>query len=445
MAISLTLAVRRFGLGGAPGETTVAERNPAAWLWRQTEQPSRPADPTRLAAVMRAFQMATAARQRTARQRMMKAYFQSIRPKLRQSLDAAFIQNAQSATPFVERLVWFWANHFTISAKGKSRVLPFIETYVDDAIRPHTLGRFPDMLVAVAQYPAMLIYLDNALSIGPNSQAGKRNGRDLNENLAREILELHTVGVNGGYSQRDVIQLAKLLTGWTVPLGPRAPRTDAGFLFLHRQHEPGDKSVMGRNYPSGQQAGEQALRDLALRPETAMFLARKLTRHFLADAPPRAAVDHVARRYLESGGDLRRTAQALIEAADAPALAATRKFAAPMDHLAAAVRGFGPMGVGPLGAQATLAGFGQAPFNAGSPAGYPDSAADWATPDSLTRRLEWAIATAEMAPIDDHPLAHAQAIFGADLSERTATVIANAESPTEGLALLLAAPEFLWR
>lgn len=445
MAVSTTLAVRRFGLGGAPGEAAMAERDPAAWLWRQTEQPSRPPDPARMAGIMRAFQTATAARQRADRQQMMKAYFQSIRPKLRQTLDAAFIQNARSATPFVERLVWFWANHFTISAKGKSRVLPFVETYVDDAIRPHTLGRFPDMLVAVAQHPAMLIYLDNAMSIGPNSQAGKRNSRDLNENLAREILELHTVGVNGGYTQQDVIQLAKLLTGWTVPLGPRAPRTDAGFLFVRRQHEPGGKSVMGRAYPAGRQAGEQALRDLALRPETATFLAQKLTRHFLADDPPPTAVKHVARRYLDSGGDLRRTAQALIEAADIPAVGAARKFAAPMDHLAAAVRGFGPAGVGPLGAQATLAGFGQAPFLADSPAGYPDLAADWATPDSLTRRLEWAVATADMAPIDSHPLAQAQAIFGADISKRTANVIANAESPTEGLALLLAAPEFLWR
>lgn len=165
MALSTSHALRRLGLGGAPGEAATVAADPYGWLWRQTTHAPKAPDPEPLRRTMRAFQATTRAPTQKARQAAMRAYFRDIRPKLRQSLDTSFVQGAQSDIPFVERMVWFWTNHFTVSAKGKARVLPFIGSYVDDAIRPHALGKFGDMLVAVAQHPAMLIYLDNTISM----------------------------------------------------------------------------------------------------------------------------------------------------------------------------------------------------------------------------------------------------------------------------------------
>ena len=204
-----------------------------------------------------------------------------------------------------ERLVWFWSNHFCVSVAKGQPIRVLAGPYEREAIRPHIFGKFSAMLRAVQQHPAMLIYLDNRQSIGPNSRAGTRRGRGLNENLAREILELHTLGVGGGYSQNDVTSLAKMLTGWTV-VGPNDEDGEIGhFRFNANRHEPGDQPLMGKSYrDEGVRQAERALEDIARHPSTALFIARKLVRHFIADDPPKAVVDTLAEVFRKTEGDL---------------------------------------------------------------------------------------------------------------------------------------------
>ena len=204
---------------------------------------------------------------------------------------------------FAERLVWFWSNHFCVSA---DKVRPLAGAYEREAIRTHALGRFADMLLAVESHPAMLVYLDNARSIGPRSPAGINRGRGLNENLAREILELHTLGVRSVYTQEDVISFAKVITGWSVIPPRQDPARGGEFIFNPRMHEPGAQTIIGKSYPdSGVEQGGAVLADLAKHPATARHVAGKLARHFVADAPPPALVDALARRFLDTGGDLK--------------------------------------------------------------------------------------------------------------------------------------------
>ena len=188
------------------------------------------------------------------------------------------------------RLVMFWSNHFCVSA-NKGPVRGMAGAYEREAIRPHVLGRFVDMLLAVERHPAMLVYLDNHVSIGPNSRAGLNRGLGLNENLAREILELHTLGVGGGYTQEDVTNLARILTGWTVANLANPVGEPGRFFFAPARHEPGAWTVLGKRYgEAGMAAGEAVLRDLARHPATARHIARKLARHFVSAEPPAALV-----------------------------------------------------------------------------------------------------------------------------------------------------------
>lgn len=445
MAISPSIAAHRFGLGAYPGELQALAADPAGGLWRQTQVRTPQADPDVLRRALVEMRTAATIEDKPARQAALRALFKGIRQRSRTEFDSAFATAAQSTTPFVERLTWFWANHFTVSAKGKPRVLPFAVSFVADAIRPHVLGRFADMLIAVEQHPAMLIYLDNALSVGPGSRAGRNRKCGLNENLAREILELHTVGVGSGYNLRDVIELARLITGWTVPIGRKQSDASQPFLFAANRHDLGPKTILNTRYGDGLAEGERALRDLAIRPETAQFLAKKLARHFIADDPPAAAVAHIAKRYTESAGDLARTSQALIEiAADRPDWMAP-KYRQPMEHMAAAVRALGPEILKARQTLPSLTQFGQAPLMAGSPAGYPDKTSDWASPDAVMRRLEWSIFAAKRARISLTPEALAEAIFGAELSAESRSAVAGAESPRQALTLLLVSPNFMWR
>jgi uncharacterized protein (DUF1800 family) len=322
------------------------------------------------------------------------------------------------------------------------------------------------MLLAVAKHPAMLVYLDNAQSIGPSSEWARdpprRRGaaaqfaapRGLNENLAREILELHTVGVDAGYTQADVTALAKVITGWQVltprQLGRFAARfvgigTDL-FYFNPKAHEPGAQTVLGRRYADGGvEQGEAVLRDLARHPRTAAFLATKLARHFVADSPPPAVVDRLARVFRDTDGDLGAVSRALVDA-DEAWRPERRKLKQPEEFVVSAVRSLG----GPaLGAQQLLASFdamGQRPYMQPGPDGWPDQEAHWLSPDGLWKRIEWAVLAARaLAAGIDRPADYADALFGATLGRATRRSIAGAESPAQGLALLLTAPEFMRR
>ena len=360
-----------------------------------------------------------------------------------------------SPAPLMERLVHFWANHFSVSV-GKIGTQVAVGDHEFSAIRPHVLGRFSDMLEAATLHPAMLLYLDQFQSVGPNSPAQRRRAqrqgtdgpRGLNENLAREILELHTLGVGSGYSQADVTEFARALTGWTVPGIGRADRfgeaQSSGAMFVGVAHEPGARQVLGRSYPAG--AADQAraiLRDLAAHAATARHIATKLARHFGGDTPPPALVTRLENDFLRTGGDLASLTRTLIEAPEAWQPGPV-KFRTPFEWLVASLRLTGATQLPPRRIVAALTQLGHVPWRAPSPAGYDDIAASWAGPDALLRRVELAGQIARDAPLDD-VISRAEAAFPGALSEPTRTQLARAESGKQALALLLVSPEMLRR
>ena len=358
-------------------------------------------------------------------------------------LNEAFARIGHAAATdaaFLERLVMFWSNHFCVSA-NKGPVRGIAGAYEREAIRPNVLGRFADMLLAVTQHPAMLVYLDNAQSIGPNSRAGLNRGRGLNENLAREILELHSLGADGGYSQEDVTNLARILTGWTVGT-PDTPAAEPGkFFFAPARHEPGDWTVLGKRYrDQGQLSGQAVLRDLAQRPATARHVARKLARHFVADDPPGAVVHDLESTFLRTGGDLAAVAKVLVESPqtwEAP----PAKVVPPYDFLVAVVRGFA-LEPKPQDLLRLTNLLGQPLWRPPSPAGWPDGDGAWAGPSALRERLRVAEVAARQAdPVAD-PRAMANDILGDGIGAPTREAIARAETREQGLELLLMSPEF---
>jgi uncharacterized protein (DUF1800 family) len=342
----------------------------------------------------------------------------------------------------VERLVWFWSNHFCVSA-DKGGVRPLCGAYEREAIRAHVLGRFADMLLAVESHPAMLVYLDNARSIGPNSVAGRSRGKGLNENLAREILELHTLGVRSGYSQDDVTSFAKVITGWTVVPPKQDAERGGTFVFNPRMHEPGPQQVLGKTYvDAGIEQGRTVLLDLARHPATAKHIAEKLARAFVADAPPPALVDALARRFLDTDGDLKELAKVLVSAPEAW-VAAREKLKTPAEWIVAGLRATGtpPPDIRPVLQAHNLLG---APlWRPPAPKGFPDDSAAWM--DGLAERLDVANQLARrVAPLVD-PEGAIDIALGPLASAETRQAVGRAESRPQALALLLMAPEFLRR
>ena len=386
---------------------------------------------------------------------------QAARREITQDTAQEFLARAQlGATTddgFAERWALFWANAVTVSAV-KFASGAFVGQYEREAIRPHVFGRFEDLVLAAEQHPAMLLYLDQARSVGPDSQAGARRNAGLNENLAREMMELHTVGADAGYTQADVTELARALTGWSIPTArdqgqaanrPRRARMAAaqaqpeanGFVFRPNVHEPGDRTVMGKTYPAaGLAQGQAILRDLARHPATAKRLSRRLAAHFVADDPPPALVARLEDAWTRSGGDLAQVARALVEARETwtpqPA-----KIKTPYDFVVSTHRALGtrPQRIQPL--RQALLDMGQPPFAAPSPEGWPDAAADWAGPDALVKRLNWSRTAADAAQAAD-PSAVAATALGSRLSDRTRLAVARAESRPEALTLLFMSPEF---
>lgn len=360
-----------------------------------------------------------------------------------------------SPTPFVERLVHFWANHFAVSADGMRNV-GFAGPLEFEAIRPNVLGSFRSMLFAVERHPAMLLYLDQAQSTGPNSrlaQLAKARGAPrqpgLNENLAREILELHTLGVRTGYAQGDVTEFARALTGWTVAGLGRGGRQRAGepgaFAFVPAMHEPGARSIIGQSYADdGERQAAAVLERLATHPATARHIATKLVRHFVADDPPPAAVARVEAAFLASGGDLPTVYAALIAAPEAWA-PAPAKFKTPWEWSVSSLRALGLSELGPQQTVGLLQQLGQPIWRPGSPAGWDDVAASWAGPDAIMRRVEAAERFAGRAGQAVDPRTRAAAVLPDALAPTTAQAIARAESPGQGIALLLVSPDFLRR
>lgn len=460
-------ALNRFGLGARIGELRRgASTDPRGWLRARLDPQSAllPGDadvPTleEIASGLRRQREAARGGDEDAR----RAAGRIFRELLEREASAALGRRVRSDAPFVERLVAFWSNHLCVSAGRSPAVAALAGHYERTVVRPHALGRYEEMLLASARHPAMLLYLDNARSVGPRSLAGRRSARrgrerarGLNENYARELLELHTVGVDGGYEQSDVEAAARILTGWTVDLGdarergmgPGRPGSDTSgpaFVFRPQLHEPGGKTVLGRSYgPGGAEEGEALLRDLARHPSTATFLATKLVRHFVADDPPGAAVNRLASVYRESEGDLLEVSRALIDLEEAwdPA---HRKLRTPQDWIVAALRALhldhfpGPL----LGVLRALRHPLWAPP---APKGFDDLTRVWADPDSLMNRAELARSVAERAGDGRLDPALLLEVMEPDDGGALATMLSDASiAPDERLALALGGPAFQWR
>ncbi len=296
-------------------------------------------------------------------------------------------------------------------------------------------GKFQDMLLAVMRHPAMLMYLDNAGSVGPNSLGGQLSHRGLNENLARECMELHTVSPASGYTQADVTAFARILTGWSIELNNDHP----GFMFRPRIHEPGEQTLMGHSFPDGEQGGVEALKFLANHPATHRFLATKLVCHFVADAPPPADVRRIEGILRDTGGDLGAAAAGLVRLNDA--WTPGTKIRAPLDLVVASFRALEvPPDPSPpfLG---ILAGLGQPLWTAPAPNGWSDVAADWAGPEAMMRRIDWAYAVSGRIGTRD-PMDIVSGALGPLLRPATQTAMAHAGSRREAMTLALTSPEF---
>ncbi|PBB92119.1 hypothetical protein CK215_14425 [Mesorhizobium sp. WSM3864] len=361
----------------------------------------------------------------------------------RDEAQARFDKALGAAPGFVERLVGFWSNHFCVSTAKGQLVRACVGAFEREAVRPFVLGRFADMLLAVEHHPAMLFYLDNRQSTGPDSRAGKRRGRGLNENLAREILELHTLGVDGGYSQADVTSFAGALTGWTMA-GRKGRLGEPGtFVFDANAHQPGETVLLGKTYPAGGMGqAEAALNDIARQPATARHIATKLARHFIADDPPAAVVDRLAEIFTKTDGDLRALALALIDLPEAWSLPLT-KLRSPFDYAVAVRRAIGSTtGKEPQRTLRWLRALGEPLWQPPGPNGFSDRTDSWASAEGLKTRLDIAWQAARQASDIGNPDDMLSTVIGASASAETRQAIARAESKQQGLALLLMAPEF---
>ncbi len=421
-------ALVRFGLGRRGSEPLPTDAG--AWLRAQLRDP----DPARLP--QPPTTAAGLAALREDRQNPLGPGQSRSRALFRQDATAQLANALTTPAPFRERLVWFWTNHFTISLRS-GQCAAVAGAFVEEAIRPHVAGRFDDMLLAVMRHPAMLLYLDNVTSVGPDSPSGQRSKRGLNENLARECLELHTVSPAAGYTQADVTSFARVLTGWSIDLQADPP----GFRFRPFAHEPGEQVLMGRSFPPGQEGGVSALRFLATHPSTHRFLATKLVRHFVADDPPDTAVRRIAGVLHDSNGDLGAAAAALttLEAAWRP----QTKLRTPLDFVVATLRALDapPPTTDPPWMIGVLERLGQPMWTAPQPNGWPDRAADWAGPEELLRRIDWAYAVAGRMTGPD-PADVAEASLGPLLRPATLDAMHRAGSRRDALTLLLTSPEF---
>jgi len=479
---SPAIAANRFGLGAKPGELGVIGADARGWLEAQLRGPAPALPAAGLRPSAEILSDAAAIRQQLQSQRRAAAAGpagaaeegnatagaapvstealaaimrlpQLYRPIYIAEVQARLRNAVATERPWVERLVYFWSNHFAVSV-DKLAVLGVAGSLEREAIRPHVLGNFRELLLAVEQHPAMLLYLDNQRSVGPTSMLAQRAARrertlGLNENLAREILELHTLGVDAGYTQTDVTSFAKVLTGWSLGggdgAGPMQAASIGQFLFRPLLHEPGAKTVFRRRYDQADQAqGRAVLNDLALASPTARHIATKLARHFIADDPPPAAVARIAQAFERGGGDLPQVYRALI-ACEQAWQAPLAKYKTPQDYLLSIYRGLQlPVADGPR----SIAAFdvlGQRQFAPGSPAGWPDRSDDWDGASALMKRIEFADAVAQRLGGTRAVAELGPQLLGATYSDETRASLQRAASDGQALTLLLTAPEFLRR
>jgi uncharacterized protein (DUF1800 family) len=370
-----------------------------------------------------------------------------------------------------EVLTDFWFNHFNVDArKGPARYM--LTAYERDDIRPHVLGHFRDLLEATAKSPAMLFYLDNWQSADPNGnrvdtarrsspgdgaparrplRSARRDQmlerrpdrpRGLNENYGRELLELHTLGVDGGYTQNDVTEVARAFTGWSID----NPREGGGFRFVARLHDPGEKVVLGhRIQAGGQQDGELVLDILASHPSTARFIAAKLVRRFVSDAPPQALVDRAASKFRETKGDLRAVMTVLLTSPQFLSPEVYRaKVKTPFEFVVSALRATGAAVDDARPLVRSIQQLGMPLYQCQPPTGYKDTADAWVNTGALVNRMNEALALAEgsVRGVRIVSAPPPEALLSGDLSEATRGTVAKASTATQAIALALGSPEF---
>jgi uncharacterized protein (DUF1800 family) len=468
------LALHRFGMGPRPGSIAAIEADPRGALIAELERPSAgqltaPALPSSSKAfrtvadanAKRQAKTTIAAREQKEAKKQQMQDAPSMQEAGEQATGAMAAKIAAEVVPdpgrpiyleeariridtalgadigFTERLVWFWSNHFCISA---DKIQSMSGAYEREAIRPHVLGRFADMLLAVEGHPAMLFYLDNLGSMGADSIAGINRARGLNENLARETLELHTLGVRTGYTQDDVISLANVLTGWTLLPAGDNPEHGGEFTFNPRLHEPSPQKVMGKVYEDeGVEQGRAVLRDLAAHPATATHLADKLARYFIADTPPPLLVERMAKVFLDTNGDLKETAKAMVSSDESWAQPPA-KLKRPSEWVVGMVRATGVTQADPARFTAGQALLGEPLWRPSSPKGYPDDQASWI--DGMGRRLDVANYFAERVAGKVDPEEVIETVLGSSVSAEVKQAVGRAESRQQALALLFMSAEF---
>ena len=336
------------------------------------------------------------------------------------------------------RLLDFFSNHFSVSAQGQLMV-GLSATLEREAIAPNLLGKFEDLLLAVEQHPAMLIYLNNEKSFGLNSRIAKKRKVGLNENLAREIMELHTLGVDGGYNQADVIELAKGISGWSVkkPVKERS----AGFIFRPHGHEPGSRTLLGKKYSQqGMAQGQQMLRDLAMNPATVKYVCFKLAHHFVSESPPVSLLNKMEATWMKTSGNLKKVMVSLFSADEAWS-ASTQKFKTPREFIISTNRAIALKKIKPKALFNSLVSLGQQPFNAGSPAGFSDDETDWLGASALMARIDWSTRLSGYLKRLNAEKVMTVAL-GDSVSQHTYQSVMRAESRQQAMTLLLMSPEF---
>ncbi|QDP02330.1 DUF1800 family protein [Thalassotalea sp. PS06] len=447
------IAANRFGIGAKSGELEAASANPQGWVMNNLKPISFEASCSPNSSEI-LIELANIRQLRKKRQALLDAgkrqedgeipddlmdpagnYFQAT---YRQIATDSFNQALATDHGVSWRLLDFFSNHFSVSASSQG-MTALAATLEREAIAPYLLGSFTDMLIAVCQHPAMLIYLNNEKSFGPNSIFVQHGRLGLNENLAREILELHTLGVDGGYTQADVIELAKGITGWSVkkPLD----KDTTGFKYRSYGHEPGARTLLGKTYSQkGIEQGEAMLKDLAAHPNTAKFITRKLAVHFVSDEPSTELLQALEKRWMESSGNIAQVMDALIHHPESWQHKSV-KFKSPRDFVYSSLRGLGVESVKQGQYFSTMRSLGQAPFKAGSPAGFGDVQQTWDGASALMARIEWSSEMARRAK-DIDPVSLMATTLGSTISHDTYAHVSRAESRDVAMTLLLMSPEF---
>lgn len=470
------IAATRFGMGARPGEIEAASSDPRGWLKSQIKVGAAAVPADGLLSAKEVFAARTDAYENMmpdasgngangdVRTEAQSAIQKQVQKEARDglALEIAARGRHAAATPssFAERWARFWSNHFTVAARN-AQTIGLVGPFEREAIRPNAFGSFARLLGASTFHPAMLVYLDANRSIGPSTPAAQRRDAGLNENFAREILELHTMGVGSGYTQADIVEFAKALTGWTIgnprtvrlaslrpqgggakPLASEVRQEVGETLFLEQLHEPGGRKVLGKTYSvAAKNQAAAILDDLAMKPATARHIATKLARHFVADQPPEGAIKKLEVAYLKSNGDLSTLARAVVDLDEAWA-ETPQKFKTPEELLVSVARSSGGDAAFGRDQRAVYQSLAQQPFSAPSPAGWPDDTASWSGSDAIKKRLEWANAVSRRMARGKSPTEFLDAALGPIAGAKTRQAVARAESAEQGFTLALMSPEF---